>query len=134
MYLYHLRQTLSLIILYIINFIQFIFCLGAVITGKHFLHPVSLAKKIMTESPHCALSGDGAFNFAEKQNIPRCAPKELVSRQRTLVSQKDHPDWVNFNYQNRPREQIGDGPLVSALDKNSVTPNAIGSSVVFFNH
>ena len=52
------------------------------ISGKYFPHPISLAKKIMTESPHCAFSGDGALKFAQEHNIPHCAP-----------THDDHPDW-----------------------------------------
>ena len=55
--------------------------LGAVISGRYFRHPVSLAKKIMNESNHCALSGNGAKHFAEKKEFPTCTAKELISEQ-----------------------------------------------------
>ena len=52
---------------------------GAVITARNFRHPVSIARKIMDESPHCALSGDGAMEFARSLDSFHeiCAPEEL---------------------------------------------------------
>ena len=52
---------------------------GAVITARHFLHPVSIARKIMDESPHCALSGEGARKFADTlENFDGiCNPEDL---------------------------------------------------------
>lgn len=52
--------------------------LGAVISGRHFKNPVSLSKKIMYESSYCALSGDGALEFAREKNFPICKPEELI--------------------------------------------------------
>ena len=51
--------------------------LGAVISGCHFnfQNPVSLSKKIMYESPHCALSGDGTLEFATEKKILFVIPK-----------------------------------------------------------
>jgi isoaspartyl peptidase/L-asparaginase-like protein (Ntn-hydrolase superfamily) len=47
--------------------------------ARHFLHPVSLSRKIMEESHHCALSGYGAVAFAEKIGFPICEPKDLIT-------------------------------------------------------
>ncbi|CAB4042476.1 isoaspartyl peptidase L-asparaginase-like, partial [Paramuricea clavata] len=61
----------------------------AVISGRHFLNPVSLSKIIMYESPHCALSGDGALEFARQKEFPICSAEELISepaRQKATVS------------------------------------------------
>ena len=52
---------------------------GAVISGRHFRNPVSLAKEIMKNSNHCALSGEGALKFAKTQNFPFCYPEQLIS-------------------------------------------------------
>ena len=74
---------------------------GAVIAGKYFLHPVSLAKKIMLESPHCALSGDGALAFAREKNFPIYDPNELIpqeAKQKLHVSYENYLDYVKFRY------------------------------------
>ncbi|XP_046841941.1 isoaspartyl peptidase/L-asparaginase-like [Xenia sp. Carnegie-2017] len=50
---------------------------GAVISGRHFKNPVCLSRQIMEKTPHCALNGDGALNFAIGNNLPCCEPKDL---------------------------------------------------------
>ncbi|XP_046857889.1 isoaspartyl peptidase/L-asparaginase-like [Xenia sp. Carnegie-2017] len=54
---------------------------GAVISGQHFKNPIMLSRKIMEESPHCALSSDGALDFAKRINFPYCEPKELITKE-----------------------------------------------------
>ena len=49
------------------------------ISGRHFPYPVSIARKIMDESDHCALSGEGALEFARSlENYNEiCNPEDL---------------------------------------------------------
>ena len=49
------------------------------ISARHFPHPVSIAKKIMENSLHCALSGEGALEFARSRQMfdEICAPDDL---------------------------------------------------------
>ena len=81
------------------------------ISGRHFRHPVSLARKIMYESPHCALSADGALKFAQlKQFDDICEPEELISqkaRERVKISYKDYLDYVKHHYGRIPIEAEG---------------------------
>lgn len=37
---------------------------GAVTLIKDFLHPISIARKVLTDSPHSLLGGEGAKRFA----------------------------------------------------------------------
>ncbi|XP_028392649.1 isoaspartyl peptidase/L-asparaginase-like [Dendronephthya gigantea] len=68
---------------------------GAVISGRYFRNPVSLAKKIMNDTHHCALSGEGALNYAIEQGFPTCGPNQLITqRQRNL--QKRYSDFMNY--------------------------------------
>ena len=63
------------------NFFSFwFFNSGVVISARHFPHPVSIARKIMDESPHCALSGEGALKFAQGlENFDEiCEPGDLI--------------------------------------------------------
>ena len=47
---------------------------------KNIANPVSLARKVMQETPHCLLVGDGAMKFAKKINFPILSdPLELVT-------------------------------------------------------
>jgi len=52
--------------------------LGAVAGITRVLHPVILARRVMTETPHTLLAGDGASRFADHILFPRCAPADLI--------------------------------------------------------
>jgi beta-aspartyl-peptidase (threonine type) len=57
---------------------------GAVAAVQNILHPVSLARKVMEETEHCFLVGNGAQHFARKMNIPELDPAELLT-ERELI-------------------------------------------------
>lgn len=50
-------------------------CLSAV---KNIRYPISLARKVMSESPHAFFTAHGASAFADSIGFPRCDPAELV--------------------------------------------------------
>lgn len=52
--------------------------LGAVAAVKYVRNPVSLARRIMTDSPHTFLVGSGAEAFADSIGFPRCSMADLV--------------------------------------------------------
>ncbi|XP_032220355.1 isoaspartyl peptidase/L-asparaginase [Nematostella vectensis] len=45
-------------------------------------NPISVARKVMTESNHCLLIGEGANMFADEQGIPRIPPEALITEAR----------------------------------------------------
>lgn len=49
---------------------------GSVCTVRRFLHPVSIARKVMERTPHVMLAGDGADAFATKEGF---TPADLLS-------------------------------------------------------
>jgi L-asparaginase / beta-aspartyl-peptidase len=51
--------------------------LGAVIGVTRVLHPVSLARRVMTDTPHAVLACEGASRFADEIGFPRCTRAEL---------------------------------------------------------
>lgn len=53
--------------------------LGAVIAVKNIANPVTLARLVMTETPHKVLAGDGARAFAQSQGIPLVENEALIS-------------------------------------------------------
>ena len=65
-------------------------------TVSRFLHPVELARKVMDDSHHCALSGDGALEFARIKNVPICNPKELIAHNRKQQLDIDNEDYQKF--------------------------------------
>ena len=56
---------------------------GAVAALKGFEHPISLARKVMTELPHVLLAGEGAARFAD----------ELGFERMELLTEKAHEIW-----------------------------------------
>jgi len=52
--------------------------LGAVAGITRVLHPISLARRVMTDTPYALLAGDGVSRFADQIGFPRCDPADLV--------------------------------------------------------
>ena len=74
-------------------------------TVSHFLHPVSLSRKIMDETSHCALSGEGALEFARSKNFPILEdPNELKAAQSLNMAIKHHnfDEFVEYHYAGTP--------------------------------
>jgi beta-aspartyl-peptidase (threonine type) len=56
---------------------------GAVAAIQRVRHPVSVARKVMEQSPHVMLVGEGAFNFADEVGAELCRTSDLlVGRER----------------------------------------------------
>jgi beta-aspartyl-peptidase (threonine type) len=51
---------------------------GAVAAVQRVPHPVTLARRVMTESAHVLLVGRGAEAFAREQGLPSCSPEDLL--------------------------------------------------------
>ncbi len=52
--------------------------IGAIAAIQQVQHPISLARRVMSDSPHNFFVGDGASAFADSINFPRCAVEELL--------------------------------------------------------
>lgn len=52
--------------------------LGAVAAIQQVRHPISLARRVMEETPHALLVGAGASRFADEIGFPRCAAADLL--------------------------------------------------------
>ncbi len=55
---------------------------GAVAGVMKVKNPITLARRVMTETKHVLLVGKGADEFAEKQNVPLVAPEYFLSESR----------------------------------------------------
>jgi beta-aspartyl-peptidase (threonine type) len=55
---------------------------GAVTGVTHIRHPVALARKVMEDSPHVFLSGEGAEEFAREQGFEMTDPSWLATESR----------------------------------------------------
>ncbi len=60
---------------------------GAVVYLKNNTHAVSVARKVMEETPHVILAGEGADQFAREQGFER---EELL----TEASEKAYKEWL----------------------------------------
>ena len=60
---------------------------GAVAGLTATRNPISLARRVMTETPHVLLAGKGADEFAEAQKIPLVAPDYFLSHNRVADSE-----------------------------------------------
>ncbi|MDX1673084.1 MAG: N(4)-(beta-N-acetylglucosaminyl)-L-asparaginase [Balneolaceae bacterium] len=59
---------------------------GSVAFLEHILHPVSVARKVMEETPHVMLVGEGAYRFAREQGFE----KEI------LLTRESREAWLKW--------------------------------------
>ena len=73
---------------------------GAVAYLKHILHPISVARLIMEDTPHVMLAGDGALDFALKKGFQKT---DLL----TPASKKAWQEWKKESVHERGHDTIG---------------------------
>jgi len=61
---------------------------GAVACVQNIANPISLARKVMTDTPHCMLAGEGALKFARDVGIP------VLEDPSSLISDRSHQIYV----------------------------------------
>ena len=92
---------------------------GSVAALQNILHPVSVARKVMEETEHCMLVGEGALLFAKKMGFEELPPEALLTDRELDFFQKiknkeafktHHP----FEFQNLPMDTVG----AVAMDEN----------------
>ena len=99
---------------------------GAVSYLEHIKHPISVARKVMEETPHVMLSGKGALDFAIAQGFPK---EELLTdnaREKWEEWKKDSQYKPIINIENH--DTIG----LLALDKNGDISGACTTSGLSF--
>lgn len=96
---------------------------GAVTFLEHIKHPISVARKVMDETPHVMLSGKGALRFAEEKGFQKenlLTEKSKADWQKWLKEAKYKP-WI---YDNDRHDTIG----MLALDQNGDLSGACTTS------
>lgn len=53
---------------------------GAVAGIRHVKNPIQVARRVMTQTAHCLLVGEGATNFAHAQGFPSVSDAELLGQ------------------------------------------------------
>ena len=109
---------------------------GAVMAARRFINPVQLARKVMDESVHCALSGDGALEFAREIGFTIHDPEELKGenpnqklRKGIGLDKNNYNDFVRYrNYGEPPKEsKSGDTVCAVAMDDKGYFACAMSS-------
>ncbi len=92
--------------------------IGAVGLIRHFAHPISLARAVMTDTDHHLLAGVGAEDFARAHGFTEIANEALVIERR----RKQHEDWVS----QKAGEQDTVGALALDAHGNLAAANSTG--------
>ncbi len=91
---------------------------GAVAAVRHVKNPISLARKVMEESEHILLVGDGAENFALERGINLVSSHKLISP-RELNKWKAFQGGENFTTKDAFRSKLpSDTVGAVAMDNN----------------
>ena len=109
---------------------------GAVMALSRFLHPVRLARKVMDDGRHCALSGDGALEFAREigYNSFICNPKKLKGQnpnQTLNIDIENYETFASHRYNGEPVQESqfgetdGNEPLQESQSYDTVSAVAM---------
>ena len=83
---------------------------GSVCYLKNYKHPISVARKVMEETPHVILAGEGAAQFAESQGFRSEDLMNELSRQKLA-------EWLEKS-EYKPKINIEDHDTIGMLVKN----------------
>jgi N4-(beta-N-acetylglucosaminyl)-L-asparaginase len=95
---------------------------GAVVYLKNITHAISVARKVMEDTPHVMLAGDGAEEFAYEKGFPK----------EDLLTEKSRLEWEEWkeesNYQPVINIENHDTIGMLAIDKNGDISGACTTS------
>jgi len=95
---------------------------GAVTALKHIMHPVSVARKVMEDTPHVMLTGEGALQFALEAGFTKT---DLL----TEKSRKDWKEWlVEADYKPKINIELHDTIGILGMDEHSNLAGACTTS------
>ncbi len=95
---------------------------GSVCFLQHIKHPISVARKVMEETPHVILSGEGALQFALSKGFEK---ENLL----TEASKKEYQEWLK-NTEYKPVINIENHDTIGllAIDKKGDISGACTTS------
>lgn len=118
---------------------------GAVAAVQRVRYPISLARRVMTETAHALLVGAGAEAFADQIGFPRCETADLLAPQTALLQPGPLGDTVGAaaldasgdlaaatstgGTRNKLPGRVGDSPLIGAggyADNRTAATSATG--------
>ena len=84
---------------------------GSVAALQHILHPISVARRVMTETLHVMLVGEGAYGFAKAQGF---ADAELL----TAVAKTEYETWLRDSGPERPAINVENHDTIGLLARD----------------
>lgn len=95
---------------------------GAVVYLQNIAHPISVARKVMEETPHIILAGNGAEKFAYEQGFKK---EDLL----TESTRKQYAEWLKTSkYETTINIENHDTIGMLAIDKNGDIAGACTTS------
>jgi N4-(beta-N-acetylglucosaminyl)-L-asparaginase len=95
---------------------------GAVLCMENIAHPISVARKVMEDTPHVMLAGKGAEKFAYEKGFPKT----------NLLTEKAKKDWLEWKKKSKYETIINienhDTIGMLAIDKNGDIAGACTTS------
>ena len=85
---------------------------GSVAALQRILHPISVARRVMTETPHVMLVGEGAYRFARAQGF---ADAELL----TAVAKTEYETWLREKGPERPAINVENHDTIGLLARDA---------------
>lgn len=110
---------------------------GAVACVKRVVNPIMLARRVLHDSEHVFLTGDGAERFAVEAGLPLCDPATLVvERERRLWEERRKTDDEGRATADSGRAAFGAADTVGAVALDAAGDLAVGNSTggTFFKH
>ncbi len=104
---------------------------GSVCFLEGIVHPISVARKVMEETPHVMLSGDGALQFALQKGFKKTDLLTPAAKQKWQQWRQKHKYHPEINWENKPNE-YHDTIGMLALDKNGDMAGACTTSGLAF--
>ncbi|MCB0520800.1 MAG: N(4)-(beta-N-acetylglucosaminyl)-L-asparaginase [Lewinellaceae bacterium] len=99
---------------------------GAVCSIEHIMHPVSVARKVMEDTPHVILVGDGALEFALSKGF----------KKENLLTEKARLAWEEWKVESKYEPKINveqhDTIGMLVMDKNGDLAGACTTSGLAF--
>lgn len=101
---------------------------GAVLCLQHIAHPVSVARKVMEDTPHVMLTGKGAEQFAYEKGFERT----------NLLTEKSKQEWLEWRKTSKyePKINIENHDTIGmlAIDKNGDIAGACTTSGLAYKY
>ena len=104
---------------------------GSVCFLEHIVHPVSVARKVMEETPHVMLAGEGALQFALEKGFKKTNLLTPAIKEKWQGWLKKHDYHPEVNWENKPNE-YHDTIGMLALDENGDMAGACTTSGLGF--